>query len=651
MIGALVRVALPDPATMDAPDLVVLEDCGVVRRHSSPDQDDEVRRLHSGLDAPVGAPAGPLFFYPDGEGGRAVISVRDLVLDDRASGREIAIAYLEELAKRTGVLSDRTALTLKRTKTAILSASKTEWRRPGIELVTAIDDDWRFNLAGVHQTFGTSSLQELWSNFLDAVLRPSLPALLAASSSVLTPQKHASEIADRLNALKGGPESLEERFASFSAIGHLPLSGARGFASSLQPTDSIGGLISTVSAVTGGIATPMQWFAVCQAALGLEIGEGPERDRVAARFWDAVLLASQTADATEGQRAWALVSELAQYYVQHIETTVPTCDGEAVAAMAWWLATRAVAVLEEHSTDLDDFGAQLKGVYASAAGGVWDLVSPPMSRASLRYLTIHRPSPWALTLLGSIKTADQLKWLLASAGAGTAEERISAIMVASARISPLALEEPHGLFSFAAGVRQALEWAAMEWSDGDQKRILNGWAQPFDWAASGPLSKSLAGIEAQDSHVQKWKCVSLRLRLSSGEGAADELWELASSDHWKEDVWPTLDAACVLALGYALIDGAIAKRPDWWPMLGHLFVDFAEERPKTRAEPEALLSLIARASTALNAGSPIRRLLRGTKASTYRPLAEQVRSPLEEVLPKVSGWAAARVRALLADML
>jgi len=646
-------VALSEARELDALDAVMLESCGVVKRHRMKDRNDVVKRMREALRKPPGASLGPLFFYSDGEGELAGVALRDLMLDNRVAIRRIAVSYVEQLLKSPESMTAAGALAFRKHKAKVLSMRATEWRRPAVETVTALDDDWLLNLAGVRQTLGTS-LNEQFGEYLDAVLRPSVVALNGCSPAVLTPGVHADAIRAKLKELGGSSDGLAERVRSFVGdLSHLPLRGTQSLRAILKPAPSTADVDEVQAALKAEspIGSPMRSFYLCQVALSLDSDVEGRRHDVAKGFWDAVLPSSRTANPTVGQQGWQLASQLATFYIQHIETTVPAGHGEAVAAAAWWMTARVVGVLENRLSNTINFMSQVDQVYADPAAGVWDLVAPPMTPSALRYLTIHGPSPWALTLLEAVKSPEQCRWLLAAPGAGTLDERVGILAAAAATLAPVALIDPQEMFSFVTGVRRVVGWLASEEADESRKVALTGWAQAFDWAATGSLKEALADIETRDAVVQQWTCASIHQRISVDEGRADELWTLVSSSQWKDHVWHKLDPLCMQAIAYALLESAVAQRPDWWPLVGHLFVDFAEERPKTRADDQAIFLLVVKACTMLGASSPMRRLLRGSRGSAFRPLVDQVRARLEQILPRVSGWAGARMRALFVDML
>lgn len=654
-MGRIARALLPEGGGIDRRDALVLMDCDVISADPPVDSEDSIKGLRLAVAVPAAkASLGPLLFYIKDSGGRSVVRVRDLLLDGRPEIRAIAVAHLENTFALPGLSTRRTRQELERLRPALLASDGGGWRRAAIDLVDAVDEDWLLGIAGVRQA-QSPALQEVWSEYVTMVLRPSLASVNACWPPILCAGLHAESMDQQAKAWQTeGGSSLALYAAYLEAVGHLPLGGRRSLSGVLSMING-GAPSEAVVAELLDWATndgrPFSRYHACEAVMSAGAGLATrDQSRAAVWFWETVLAPRDCVGAKGGCAAESLVAQLARYYLHYLEVRLPSDHGEAIAAMAWWMAMRMMTVIENGAARQRAFGEQLARVYGSIASDIWDLVAPPTSPSVLHYLTAFGPSPWALSLLATVATEEDAQRLLTSPGPGTLDERVHALIAIAMQVANLGLNEDHNLYRMSDGARRMLGWIASHEPDEARQAILKGWSEPIDWTPPDSLTKALEGVEQKDVHVQRWLCHAIRQRVSVGALAGDDLWGIVSSDVWKKSTWQNIDRLAAQALGCALVDDAARRRPEWAPHLVHLFTETAEQRAGNEEDRQAFFGLVLRGSCALNASSAICRLLRGRAGHRFRPLATVTRGNLEQVLPQAGGWAAGRLRAVLVDL-
>lgn len=652
--GRIARLVGPANGGIDLRDALILIDCGAIHA-KPPTTADEIDSLYQAIREEHGVRGlGPLLFYPNEDGEESVVRVRDILLDGRREIREASIEYLDKVIGVFGMSCRRTAETLKRLKAPVLESSESTWCRAAVELVDAIDDDWLLTVAGVRQS-SHPNMGKGWSEYINTALRPTNAALNACAPTPLFPEVHKDSIDDHLRTWRSDGGSLEERCHVYlEVLGHLPFDKEHSLGSIIS-LNGANGATSTIAAELIRWAeqrnSPMARYHACDALLSATSQISDEqRNRLSAWFWEIILAPSVTPSPTAKHSVWSLTAQLARYFVHYLEVRLPTDHGEAVSAMAWWMSARLISSFTADSDDSQSFGEQLDRVYGSLASETWELVGPPMTPSVLRWLTAYGPSPWAISLLSAVESEEQARVLLDGAGPGTLAERVDALIAIAIQVANLPLEESRGIYRFSSGVHQVLGWIAAGETDETRRSLLKGWSDTIDWSPPDSLLKALDGIDKKHVSMQRWLCHGIRQRLFLGVLGGDELWEIVSTDEWKVSLWLLIDAISMQALGTGLIDDAARRRPDWRARLPHLFAEIAEERNSVDTDRVVLFGLLLRACFALHATSAMSRLLRGRAGHRYIALATAARGNLEQALPLVGGWAAGRIRAVLADL-
>jgi len=647
-MGGIARLIRPDDGGIDRRDAVVLMHCGAIREEEIT-TDTEVDRLKAATREE--RDLGPLLFYPEEDDSRSVIRLRDLILDGRSAVRELAIEHLERMGGVHQTMCRRTIDSVSRLKSGIVREAQGGWRPDAVELVDAIDDDWLLAVAGVRQS-KHSSMGEVWSDHINAALRPTPESINACAPCPMHPTLHASDVEQNLKQLRSNALSLEARCERYvEVLGHLPLAGSLSLRALAWPGEGVNQSETTYREI-------MQWamrsnrlesrYHACEVLLPYLVElPSEERGRLCTWFWEMVFASSRASESEGKVSLWDVAEQIARYFVHYLELRVPTSDGDATSAMAWWMTLRLVA---SFSGDPRHFARQFDQTYGGLAQQLWELVGPVMTPSVLRWLTLYGPSPWTISVLAAVKNEEQASLLLDGPGQGTRKERVDVLVAIALQTANLPFEQSEGVYPFAArGVQQMVGWIAEQEPEGPRRSMLRGWSDHIDWSPPESLSSALTDIGEKEVAMQRWLCHAIRQRMFTGAVNGDDVWDIVSMESWRSE-WNALDPVAIQAIGSGIIEDAARRRPDWWPRVPHLFAIIAEERIADRSEEEAAFGVLLRACFALHAPSAISRLLRGGAGHHYRPLATAVRGNLERALPAAGGWAAGRIRAVLAEL-
>lgn len=647
-MGRIARLIRPDGGGIDPRDAVILMHCGAIREEEI-STDTDVDRLRAATREE--RDLGPLLFYPEQDDSRSVIRLRDLILDGRSAVRELAIKHLEKMGGVHHIMCRRTFDSVSRLKVGIARESQGGWRPDAVELVDAIDADWLLTVAGVRQS-RHSSMGEVWSDYINAALRPTPESINACAPCPLHPTLHANDVERSLRQLRSNALSLEARCERYVEVfGHLPLAGNLSLRAMAWPDDEVNQSETKCKEI-------MQWatrsnrlearYHACEVLLPYLVElPSEERERLSAWFWEIVFASSRASESEGEVSLWDVAEQVARYFVHYLELRVPTSDGDATSAMAWWMTFRLVA---SFSGDPRHFAQQFYQVYGGLAQELWELVGPVMTPSVLRWLTLYGPSPWTMSVLAAVKNEEQASLLLEGPGRGTRTERADVLVGIALQTANLPFEQSEGVYRFAArGVQRMIGWITEQEPEGPRRSMLRGWSDHIDWSPPESLSSALTDIGKKEVAMQRWLCHAIRQRIFTGAVNGDDVWDIVSMESWRFE-WNALDSVAIQAIGSGIIEDAARRRPDWWPNVPHLFSIIAEERDADRSDEEAVFGLLLRACFALHAPSALSRLLRGGAGHRYRPLATAVRGNLERGLPAAGGWAAGRIRAMLVEL-
>lgn len=645
----IAKLVLPDEGGCDRRDAMVLIDCDVF----SADNDHE----NNGSTEAEGPcftidssdiPLGPLVFYSDEHGKSCVARARDLLLDERIVMRQGALDHLQAVASVDGMMSQHTRYLIDRNRREVQLEQK--WRRASIKIADAIDEDWMFNLAGVHQAVG-KELEDFGQEYVDAVLRPSVAAMDRCSPSILC-------ISLNQNEIKAFHEGLLESGGSIDfvcdeylkTLGHIPFGGEYGLGKTLQAHTTVQATSDQLVDWATQVGTPFARYHACEAILTNKLHLSTEqRDLISTWFWEIIIPSTDLGQVSEEHATWKLADCLARYFVHYLEVRLPSDNGEVVSAIAWRLTSKLVTIWKTAELSASSFADQTQTKLGTTAGGVWELVGPPMLPSMLLWMTIFEPSPWAVSVLSAVAREDDMRWLRTGVGPGTTDERVAALTKIAILSANLHLGKT--AYRFTEDFRKTLCWAFVIEPDETKRNFARMLTEGIDWSQPDSLSKALESLNNQDPTTQIWYCHAIRQRMATDLLSGDEVWALVSESSWRSTTWLCVDLGAAQALGSALVDFAARRNPEWAPQLQHLFVEIAEERSESEGDRLAFFALLLQACSVLNTSSGLERLLGGRYGHHYRSLASDAKQNVEQVLPHAGGWAAGRLRALLVGML
>ncbi|MCH7635952.1 MAG: hypothetical protein IIA36_14885, partial [Proteobacteria bacterium] len=233
------------------------------------------------------------------------------------------MTQLEKIAASSELMCSRTKEELERIKRSVLSEDDEMWRRAAIELADVIDEDWLLAVAGVRES-SHPKMQEMWSDYIKAVLRPSVASVNACSPTTLCPGLHREAISDQVTGLAANQSTVLQLCQSYlETVGHVPLNGECALSQVLSAREAGGPTPSALEEVFDWAEqseNPFARYHACEVAISTAAQLSPEqRDRTATWFWEALCPPSSLEDPTQEHAAWGLAVQLARYYVHYLE--------------------------------------------------------------------------------------------------------------------------------------------------------------------------------------------------------------------------------------------------------------------------------------------------------------------------------------------
>lgn len=644
----IAQLVLPDEGSVDSRDALVLHNHGVI---FLPDVADEPEADIERIEEANGPSLGPMILYRNRQGERSAARARDMILDRRLEVRHIATDHLVRLASTGGKLSRYTQEAISRLVTTI--RTEDSWLRSAVDLADTLDDDWQLDCAGFIQSV-MLGMDDGWQEYMKSILRPTISSLHKCSPEFVCAGLPVEKLIVLRNRLLNDSMSTDALCNAYlEMFGHVPLGTQYSLSGLLSERDASQGgpfIAEELLAWADRGGTPLARYHTCEALLAMPSRLAAEhQDQISAWFWEAVIPAAELEEPSESHAAWDLTHRLARYFVHYLEVRTPSNAGEPISGMAWWLASRIVAILSATDLSLISFGRQMEETLASTARNVWELACPPMQPTQFRWMTMHGPSPFALSLLSTVSSKSEMDWLMGGAGPGSTKQRVEALARIAVQIANLPLEQSD--YRYSADARRILCRAFDSEPDDSTRAQLVAYSQGFDWSMSNSLQQALEALREGDAAAQQLIAHAIRQRVAHGDLSADDLWDVVSGPEWRTEIWRTLDAVAVQAIGIALVDEAARVFPEWAPQLPHLFASLAESREDAEDDRVAMFGLVLKCCCSLNAPSALVRLLRGSNAGRFKPLATNVKGNIESLLPFAGGWAAGRLRGLAVDLL
>jgi hypothetical protein len=650
----IARLVLPDAGGLDRIDALAWVDAGILRDSLIEGAIGEVESVVAAAKAnKYRGRLGPMLFYSRADKSLSAVRISDLVLDSRPAVREAGVACLDRLFTRTECFAPKTVESLTSHRKAVVGTNR-QWRQAAIAIAEALESDWLLNVAGVKQC-ESPSMGAAWNRYLSAVLKPTVADLQHCVPQTLSATIHGEAIDRKLAQLCAERLELPELLRKYcNAIGHLCLGGPRAFSTilgSARPnglkTKDVASLFKTAEVASNEFFQ----YHLSEALIGRwEILTSHQRTTLSK--WTCDIVFTPLADAQRKiPSAACLSNDLARYFIEYLELRVPATHGEPIAAMAWWMSKQLSDALSAMPQEWSSFCEQLETLFTAPVRTAWDLVGPALTPSSVRLLTLREhPSPWALSLLSSIRSREVLQMLLIPEDNAAKAERQHELISYSVQVANLFLEGDARLFRFAAGIDHLLRYLVTKDADGSGRQVVSDWPESIDWNLPGAMTKLLNDLPKQSAPLQQWRCHALYQRIVSGGVEATTLWEVVSSDKWRSSTWHELDPKATEMLAKCLIEDATLRRPEWWPHLPHMLALMTEAHSSDEIRRFHYFELVLRACLKLSAGSALHRLLASPAGHRFRPMARAVRENMEQHVPHVDAWAAGRLRGAIVDL-
>ena len=345
---------------------------------------------------------GPFVFVQEGKR-RAVIELSDVLLSAERTQREAAIQYFRDAAGSSRqLLSSASMDVLTSHTTALQSNEPTQWRPAAIGCVIAIRNDLFWQMAGLAQSI-EARYDEGFEEYCQLVLRPSFKSLMHLRPPVFNATEQRDEIGASIEEFAALSTLDAALRAYYNLCGYLPLAAEMGASRLAQrwverhPGSDVGW--NEIWAWANDLSSPFARYHMVAIALEVPIFRPKEPMQM---LWDevsAILDTTDSSDTTGKWRSmWSMRSMLATHFTSHVEALYPGVDGERIACYGWWLADKVGSLVAANVDQAERAMEQLMRPEAELSHARWTIARSLHTPSSLRYVTLHTQSLWALSL-------------------------------------------------------------------------------------------------------------------------------------------------------------------------------------------------------------------------------------------------------------
>jgi hypothetical protein len=602
----------------------------------------------------IAAPPGPLVAVKDPAGGTnaSVVTAAEFLLSEVLEARRASVRHLESLAAAwPPILTDRSRATLEKSKDALLSADT--WRPAAVAVLDALDDDFLYNLAGLHQCVAID-YREGATNYAPLVLRPSLTSINAIPFPVGTPTQEREGLIGWTDETVRSAASVAALCDSYyTKLGHVPLTGDLSLGAVFRKWASVRSENSLTWAAVWAWADaaggPLPRYHACQVFVD-NPSAVPENEK--ANFWkeilDVAILPDRGGEWGKWARPWLLRCELLRHYTAHLECLAPGEDGERIACAAMWVTERVASALSVPSVDIARLLDQTIVPTGDQARGVWQITRPPERPCSLRYAALFSTSLWSLSLLGEL--GGRIREYESQTDDARADERVKETLMIWLMQSfpPLPVAEPP-IYAFDRTVVAAADAWVQPSGDGEENlvgaiRSLAECQRVF--ADPERLESEIRGLPRGNEASQYVLAQAMRSMAYTSRLPVELMRECLWSDEWRLGILQSMSPASLTTFWDGIIELQLQQGGEWLSQLPHLWVRMCEGLDEEDEKYGELVDLVILGSVNCGAASALKRLL----ASPNRTIMEKTavwRQRFEVAIQTATPWSQAKVRGFL----
>ena len=659
--NTMMNAALFHLDEIDARTVTVLQQEGLLKKATTPALPEAeatilADRSHASR---LPAPDGPLVFVAQAGDptSRMVYPMADLILRPEPSIRRAAIEHFKHMiGSDKELLTPRSQQAIHENEEAATSEDSEKWRPAAIRLSDVVKDDWLCNAAGVRQSLFMHYEQGI-ENYLDEILRPSIPSLDTIDLGFWSPSTEAEKIETRVIQIVDASRTPIEAFnAYYTQFGTIPLdariSMSRVVGEWMKHRGAGADLWDALWKWADGIESPLARYHLCQALLCNPslIKKGSET-----RLWDALSEIVNTAGPANAElrwaQAWQIRCELAQHYACYLALHLPGANGERIARSAWWFAEKVAGLFVQSSDVLQNVRRGSVIPHLQVTGMLTNCAHPQIEPSRLYCATVSMNSVWSLCIL-----SDLVKGLEALSAAnanetqrGQIRQYLTAFLLSSLPLRPR--ENGECVYAFDRTVLDtASAWCAAE-IDTKESEALKSLLEFCRTMQEPDVFNGVAKLAGTGDAIHE-AAFSAYLKAMAYTGATplDTVWQCLEDKEWGKSLLTKGNAFIVVNTVDALVEIERQKNDKWTWTLPHFIADGCEAAPDGSERQSLLFGLVVITSMSTDTVSAIQRLLTGEHRGALAKDVDHWRKRIEDVRNVAPSWIAARFRAITASL-
>ncbi len=603
---------------------------------------------------------GPYVFWKN-NGNLDVIEVRTFLFAPNKKARKAVLVYHKELPSDgvISVLGAGTRKVLADQKDSLLSDDQHVWRKSAQVIYDTLVRDYLLNLAGVRQCIARQ-FDDGINDLMHSLLRPDISVVNSivmqfpdASGQRGQIEKYISNVVKRSISLQ---QALNEWY---EVLGHLPLERSLSISSVVREWSQIKkvppNLWEELLEWAKEINSPLADYHLC--TLFIENARNVPLD-LRQMLWQkcANVIAAGANEEDHDEtviKRWKIRCVLAKHYCQHLECLMPARTGDALAAVAWWMAERMACLWEGSDDLLSRFMRQTVVGVERDTRLLRQLMHPHAEPSLLRYSTLYHESVWAVSLLAALHTA-----IPSIEPDAMNEQNVSAIKRGINHY--LVHAYPHvrkddgdRFYAFDESILSTAETWHDHIAENDEKRVLGAMLRFIDERNEEGFQDRLLDLLADENEQLDQISALHMLRSLAYCNCVDteELWKKLSDDpDWREKVLAGIANEFIEILVDALIEIGLRSEDKWSYYLPHFLALSCDKHIEDEGRRNILFLSTLWASLCTDTVSAIERLLHGKNRHVYVDNVKQCREILEHMSTYATPWINRRIGATLAIM-
>lgn len=652
--GRILRAAIAHTDKIDSRSALALEQSGIFTRTSMPPPPAHLLSILDNSTHPdrIGSALGPTLFYREGENTRYAMEMEYLLLTDDPRTRKAAWNYFDDLRiSLPGCMTDTTYSVLKSVQGEIAVDDRQRWRGAALKAYDALYSDIRFTLAGVKQAV-LGKFEDGLKKYVPRLLRPAIKSLEQLGLPFVRPSQEHEKIRTAIILIADSEASIGQKCDVYvEQLGFLPLGNQLSFSffaeTLVRRAPNSGDAIKQLWTWATDSRDPLARYHVAVALLEhsnwiSEIGSRALLESLVSLLEPAE---SKEERGNERQASLSFRDELAKYYLNYLELTLPESMGEILATWAWWLAHHVGNIFLSSNEILDRFRNVALIPERQEVDVAWRLANAKVVPSRLSVATHWPASLWDLALSKRL-TVENLKALKHDTP-DAALETLAIRLTPCLLFGDLPTTEPStdDTYLFEGGLTPSIDaWAQVQ-GPSDRLRFwqeltasykdLNDTTRFIDKLRNAPQSEVVEQIIL--SHAGR--------RLSiEGKFPVEQMFEAMKDKVWRQQLFLKLDLAALELIASVFIWAAVDSGDKWRFTVAHLLATICEEVDPDEDRRDLLFSLLLCACITSYSMAAIERLLKGRSRQKYIDAARKWSATLTDLNSSGPRWIGARGR-------